>query len=280
MKIKKHQVMRMLFIFIFLSFLLIQFGSFEDAGAGEPVQVLINTWAWGIEEQSGCPGDIHSGWEHSDTVSLARCYKNPAPPDGEQGGSAFKNGPRSGPGLPGVETTSTQTFTLPAADSYTFTFETFLVFVWCDYFVAELYGDGEYLGEFMNVTPGNWDDTVCGNVLWDRHCSPELNVPYAAEYSLNIRTLFTASDSLGIKWTGLKLFSTPQQTNNPTSPPVSTASPTATVIPPTETVIPPTATAVPPTIIEMEIGDVVELLCPGGQLSVVENVESMRIVCE
>ena len=136
---------------------------------GEPAVAdtygLQNTWALGIDNASGCPGDIDDGWTHSATVSLSRCPKNPSPTQTSGNGAAFKNGPVNGGGQAGVETTSTQTFVLPFAESHELTFSALIVCVRCDYLIAEIYGDGQYLGDLLNYTEGmqscgSWD---CGS---------------------------------------------------------------------------------------------------------------------
>lgn len=185
---------------------------------------LQNTWALGIDNVTGCPGDINSGWVHSETVSLSRCYKNPSP-DAPNGGAAFKNGPKNGLGQAGIETTSSQTFILPySADGHELTFSALIICVRCDYLIAELYGDGQYLGELLHYTEGI---ASCGEWGWQRYCGEPLTIPQANEYEIVIRSLWTESNSLGVKWTGLELTDMPL---GPMPTPTDTPEPTATAV--------------------------------------------------
>ena len=208
---------------------------------------LRNVWAKGVDDDD-CPGDIGSEWTHSPTVSLSRCPKNPSPDGGP--GAAFKNGPMQGLGQPGVETTSTQTFTLPEAAAHQLTFATLAVCVRCDYIVVELRdGSGALLGTLLTV-----DDDETGGVDtgegWLRFTSPVLTVPHLPEYQLAIRSMWTASNALGAKWTGLRLEDDPiLATATPTEMATETAVPTETpTAVPTDTPTPtetPTPTATP-----------------------------------
>lgn len=205
----------------------------EPAGA-EP-HGLRNVWAKGVDNNN-CPGDINSEWTHSPTISLSRCPKNPSPDGGP--GAAFKNGPVNGLGQSGVETTSTQIFTLPDALSHQLTFSMLAVCVRCDYIIVELYandGDNLAMATLLII-----DDSGAGGVDtgegWPRYTSPQVTVPHATMYTLVIRSLWTKSDSLGAKWTGLRLDDVPI---------LATATATGTAVPietPTDT---PTATALP-----------------------------------
>lgn len=173
-------------------------------GAGE--NLIQNSWAQGLDNANGCwrGGDIHSGWNHSETVSLSRCPKNPPPP-GSVYGSAFKNGPRSGPGMMGVETLSRQNIFHDVEGGFWLEFSTLLICVRCDYFIAEIQGDGVVLGEILHFNQGM---TPCDtSEKWNRYCG-SLYVPPGnyGTIKLRIRTMFTLGNSLGVKWTGLELY--------------------------------------------------------------------------
>lgn len=203
------------------------------AAVAEP-HGLRNVWAKGVDD-TNCPGDITSEWTHSPTVSLSRCPKNPAPDGGD--GAAFKNGPVSGLGQSGVETTSTQTFTLPEAEVHQLAFSTLAVCVRCDYIVAELYGDGVLLGTLLEID-GSGAGGVDTTEGWPRYTGPILAVPHLPEYQLVIRSLWTTSNSLGAKWTGLRLeddpildTATPTATLAATATPIPTETPTAVYLP-------------------------------------------------
>lgn len=225
---KKARVSLPLFLFLLVGLVCVQTAVAEPYG-------LQNVWALGIDNASGCPGDIGSDWAHSATVSLSRCPKNPAPDGGP--GAAFKNGPVSGGGQSGVETTSSQLFTLPYAETHQLTFSMLAVCVRCDYIIVELYGGGELLGTLLTV-----DDSGAGGVDtgegWPRYSGSVLAVPHYSEYELVIRSLWTESNSLGAKWTGLQLDDvpsagtvTPTATETPTAVPTNTATPAPTATP-------------------------------------------------
>lgn len=240
--IKRGGVILLLLIFAFLLV--------GEPATAVPANLLTNTYALGIDNAAGCPGDIDEGWTHSATVSLSRCPKNPAPTAPDDDGAAFKNGPVSGGGQAGVETTSSQTFALPFAESHELTFSALIVCVRCDYLIAELYGDGQYLGELLNYTEGA---ASCGAWGWQRYCGQPLTVAHYDSYELVIRTLWTRSNSLGVKWTGLELVesggalptetavstNTPQPT--PTSEATATPSPFPTISPTGEPTVTPDA---------------------------------------
>lgn len=194
----KKRLATILFVFTAVCLMITMQANAENYG-------LQNLWALGIDNATGCPGDISDGWTHSETVSLSRCPKNPSP-DGISPGAAFKNGPVSGSGQSGVETTSSQAFTLPYDESHKLTFSALIVCVRCDYLVAELFADGAYVGELLNYTPGM---ESCGSWGWQRYCGEPLTVGHANEYEIVIRTLWTQSNSLGVKWTGMELTDTP-----------------------------------------------------------------------
>lgn len=244
---------------------------------GEPMTAIAephglrNVWAKGVDD-TNCPGDIHSEWVHSPTVSLSRCPKNPSPDGGP--GAAFKNGPVQGLGQPGVETTSTQTFTLPEAESHQLTFSMLAVCVRCDYIIVELRdGDGALLGTLLEI-----DDSYAGGVDtgegWLRFSSPVLAVPHLPEYRLVIRSMWTVSNSLGAKWTGLRLEDDPilatatatataTETAVPTETPTETPEPTSTPTPTATATETPTST---PTAVYLPLiltPGAYEVLCPG-----------------
>lgn len=203
-----------------------------------PPHGLRNVWAKGVDNNN-CPGDINSEWTHSSTVSLSRCPKNPAPDGGD--GAAFKNGPVNGLGQPGVETTSTQIFTLPEAASHQLTFSMLAVCVRCDYIVVELHdGDGALLGTLLEID-ASYTGGVDTGEGWLRFTGPALAVPHLPEYQLVIRSMWTVSNSLGAKWTGLHLEDDPILTATPTATATETAVPTEAPTPTTT----PTATATP-----------------------------------
>lgn len=177
--------------------------------AAQSVNLIDNAWALGIDNASGCPGDIDSGWVHSATVSLSRCPKNPSPFGPNEPGAAFKNGPVMGPGQPGVETLSYQEFILPYATSHTLQFQSLIICVRCDYLHVDLYGDGQYLGRLLDYNPHvsipdyYYDST--DRIDWPGYIGPELTVMHYETYRLEIKTMFTAFNSLGVKWTGMQL---------------------------------------------------------------------------
>lgn len=250
---------------ILLSFLigivlfLMTFAVILTVSAAEPVQVLENTWALGIDESTGCPGDIDSAWAHSENVSLSRCPKNPAPP-GQTDGAAFKNGPVNGFGQVGVETWSAQTFTLPVAESYTFDFSTLIICVRCDYVRADLYADGNYVGDLLDFP--NISSVCDTSEKWPRFCGNRLTVPYASEYTLLITSMFSQSDSLGAKWTGLELW----------------AEASGAVFP-TPTPVPPTPTPLPELFFPLMFGQVGHVVSDGCVLGVV-SVSDHEIVVD
>ena len=225
-----------------LTLLLLVFAFAGERARAEPNNILINTWALGIDNATGCPGDISSGWTHSPTVSLSRCPKNPAPTAPTDDGAAFKNGPVSGGGVPGVETTSSQTFALSFAESHTLTFSALIVCVRCDYLIAELYGDGLYLGQLLNYTEGM---QACGSWNWQRYCGDPLTVAHYDSYEIVIRTRWTQSNSLGVKWTGLELLDggnvLPTATETAVPEVTATPSPFPTATPTGEPTMTPTA---------------------------------------
>ena len=179
--------------------------------------LIKNAWALGIDNSSGCPGDIHFGWTHSETVSLSRCPKNPSPDGAGHPGAAFKNGPVQGPGKPEIETISTQEFVLSEAESHTLQFSSLIMQVRAEYLHVDLYGNNDddehlgnlYLGRLLNYDPDTsvpdyyQDGGERGD--WPGFIGPELVVAHYDIYRIEIRTLFTMPNSLGIKWTGLRL---------------------------------------------------------------------------
>ncbi len=211
----------------------------EPTGAQTPapVQVLINTWALGVNEAVGCPGDINGGWQHNAEISLSRCYKNPAPPDGQQqGGAAFKCGPVNGQCAPGTIGQSWQDFNaqdrgVPLAGAYEVSFTSYIVCVGCDYLRADLLGsnDGQnwsYLDTVLDFLPGS---DPCGPGIWSKYCGSAVMVPHYDQYRLLIESSY--SQQLGVKWTGLELWFTPQELATPTETavPTNTATPEPTI---------------------------------------------------
>lgn len=196
---------RISFLFVLLAAFLFTAASVASAAPGS---VLVNNWALGAGNAFGCPGNIDQGWDHSSTVSVSRCPKNPSPFGPGEPGAAFKNGPRSGPGRPGVETVSAQEFTLPPAPSHTFQLSALIVCVRCSYFRADLYGDGQHLGQLLERLPNQRPDyryEGSGRNNWPGYTGDVLTTGHYDTFRIEIRTLFTASNSLGVKWTGIDL---------------------------------------------------------------------------
>lgn len=250
---------------------------------GEPTAVagphgLRNVWAKGVDDNN-CPGDINSEWTHSETISLSRCPKNPSPDDGP--GAAFKNGPINGLGRSGVETTSIQTFTLAEAEAHQLTFSTLAICVRCDYIIVELHSDsGELLGTLLEI-----DATGAGGVDtgegWERYTGPVLLAPHLPAYQLVIRSLWTQSNALGAKWTGLRLdddpiLATPTPTKTPA--PTDTATPLPSETPaPTETATPSPSSTPTETAVYMPLllaPGAWELQCPGTLM-----VDGSHVIC-
>lgn len=225
----------LLFVFIVGLFLV------SGTAVAEPYG-LQNVWALGIDNASGCPGDINSGWAHSPTVSLSRCPKNPSPYGLGQPGAAFKNGPVNGGGQSGVETTSGQIFTLPYADSHELSFSALIICVRCDYLTVDLYGNGQYLGELLNYAPGMQS---CGVWDWQRYCGEPLVVTHYDSYEIVIRTRWTQSNSLGVKWAGLELLDSgnvlPTATETAVPEVTATPSPFPSITPTNQPTMTPTA---------------------------------------
>ena len=234
MESKTRLFSALLFVFIVGLFLV------SGTAVAEPYG-LQNVWALGIDNASGCPGDINSGWQHSATVSLSRCPKNPSPDGLGQPGAAFKNGPVNGGGQSGIETTSSQVFTLPFADNHELSFSALIVCVRCDYLVVDLYGDGQYLGDLLDYTEGMQS---CGVYDWQRYCGEPLSVAHYDSYEIVIRTMWTQSNSLGVKWTGLELLDNgnvlPTATETAVPEVTATPSPFPSITPTAEPTMTPT----------------------------------------
>lgn len=211
--------------------------------------IILNAWAQGMYEEDGCPGNIHDGWTHSETVTLSRCPKNPAPSgDPNDDGSAFKNGPVNGLGTIGVETSSTQSFSLPESDGYTFNFSSLVICVRCDYLEVDLYGDDVYLGSLLSFHNGS--ESCDNSEKWPRYCGDDLSVGYYETYTIDIRSMYTASDALGVKWTGLELYGNPIGDPAPPTPE------------PTQT----------PNVYNLSVGEVLDLTCPGELIFLGDSV--------
>ena len=153
-----------------------------------PVNVIVNQWALGIDDATGCPGDINEGWQHNQEMSLSRCYKNPAPPDGTgQGGAAFKCGPTQGQCSVNTLGESWQDFNaqdrgVAASSTYTVTYSHLQVCVGCTFVKAELLGSDDNgqtwatLGTLLGYLP---DDTPCSTATyWPTFCGGPLVVPH------------------------------------------------------------------------------------------------------
>ena len=183
--------------------------------AAEPVNVIVNGWALGIDNATGCPGDINSGWQHNSEMSLSRCSKNPAPPDGTtQGGAAFKCGPVQGQCAPNVLGESWQDFSLEdrgvaVATAYTVTYQHLQVCVGCNFIRVDLLGsvDGQTwqdLGRLINHPGTAGCDT---STYWLTYCGELANVPYMPFYRLYVTGMY--SQQLGYKFTGVELYFAP-----------------------------------------------------------------------
>ncbi len=188
----------------------------------EPMELLVNRWALGIDDL-GCPGSL-DGWQMNQYVSLSRCYKNPTPPDGQtNGGAAFKNGPVSGSGIAGEVATIWQDIEMaargvPVAAEYQITFQTLFLSVGGQYAHFDLYGSQNGTDYELLTNLVDWpNDTPCQQAYWDVYCGTAV-VPYYPYYRLQVDSVFI--QQLGLKWTGLSLLAEPV---NPT--------PTATNIP-------------------------------------------------
>lgn len=199
-------------MFLSLLLALLGFMAVVQPARAEPVELLLNRWALGVDDLPGCPGSLN-GWQFNQYVSLSRCYKNPAPPAGQtQGGAAFKNGPVSGGGAPGEVATIWQDIDaaargLPVAAEYQMTFQTLFVSVGGQYAHFDLYGsqngtDYEFITRLVD-----WPaHTPCGQAYWAVYCGTAV-VPYYPYYRLQVDSVFT--QQLGLKWTGLSLLAEP-----------------------------------------------------------------------
>lgn len=212
----------------------------------EPVNVIVNAWALGIDNATGCPGDINSGWQHNQEMSLSRCYKNPAPPDGtSSGGAAFKCGPTQGQCSANTLGESWQDFDVldrgvTAASTYTVTYSHLQVCVGCTFVRVELLGSNDsgqtwaQLGTLLDFEP---DDPPCDTAaIWETHCGGPLVVAHHDLFRLYVTGMY--SQQSGYKFTGVNLSFEPVA-GPPTATATDTPAPTETAVP-TET---PTATA-------------------------------------
>jgi len=135
-----------------------------------------------------------------------------------------------------------------------------------DYLIAEIYGDGQYLGDLLNYTEGMQS---CGAWGWGRYCGDPLTVSHADEYEIVIRTRWTQSNSLGVKWTGLELVDVPM---GATPTPTGTAVPTSTPAPTMTPTPAPTATATPTYLpLVVSNGDW-QIICESGNEPVMNGV--------
>ena len=243
----------------------------------EPVNVIINAWALGIDNATGCPGDINGGWQHNQEMSLSRCYKNPAPPNGtSSGGAAFKCGPTNGQCSPNTLGESWQDFNpqdrgVTAASTYTVTYSHLQVCVGCTFVRVELMGSDDsgqtwaQLGTLLDYEP---DDPPCDTAaIWETHCGGPLVVPHHDLYRLYITGMYHQQS--GYKFTGVNLSFEPIE--EPTATPTETATATATDTP-TET---PTST---PTAVYLPLiltPGAYQVACPGLLI-----FDAPYIICE
>lgn len=202
-------------IVLFLLVLPVVFIAAVQTARAEPVELLVNRWALGVDNQPGCPGSLN-GWQFNQYISLSRCYKNPAPPAGQtNGGAAFKNGPVSGSGGAGQVATIWQDINAAArglspADEYQMTFQTLFVSVGGQYAHFDLYGsengtDYEFITRLVD-----WpNDSSCGQAYWAVYCGSAV-VSYYPYYRLQVDSVFT--QQIGLKWTGLSLVAEPVET--------------------------------------------------------------------
>ena len=263
-------------ILVLLTFVLLALALVDSTGAAAPVQVIVNQWALGINEATGCPGDIDGGWQHNSEMSLSRCYKNPSPPSGsDQGGAAFKCGPVNGQCEIGALGESWQDFNaqsrgVAASSTYTVTYSHLQVCVGCTFVKAELLGsaDGgqtwDALGTLLDFTP---DTAACDTTtFWPTYCGPELVVPHYDLYRLYVTGSY--AQQLGYKFTGVQLLMSPAgEAPTPTVTPTPTAVPTATSTP-----TPTATTAYVPLLLEPGSW---QLICEGA-LTIFDD----KAVCE
>lgn len=208
----------------------------------EPINVIHNAWALGDDDADGCPGNITDSWNHNQEMSLSRCSKNPAPPEGlTSGGSAFKCGPTNGQCSANALGESWQDFNaqsrgVVASSTYTVTYSHLQVCVGCTFVKVELLGSDDSgqtwvnLGTLLDYLP---DDPPCSTAaIWEKHCGGPLLVTHYDLYRLYVTGMYHQQS--GYKFTGVNLSFQPAD-----EPPTPTATATAT---PTET---PTATATP-----------------------------------
>lgn len=181
--------------------------------APDPVNVVVNAWALGVNNEFGCPGNINEEWEHNEEMSLSRCSKNPAPPYGlTSGGSAFKCGPTNGQCSPNTLGESWQDFNaqdrgVTATSTYTVTYSHLQVCVGCTFVRAELLGSADSgqtwttLGTLLDFRPG---DTPCSTAaIWPEHCGGPLVVGHYDLYRLYITGMYHQQS--GYKFTGVNL---------------------------------------------------------------------------
>ncbi len=199
-------------VFLFLLLALTVFIAAVQPARAEPVELLVNRWALGIDDLPGCPGNLN-GWQFNQYITLSRCYKNPAPPDGQtRGGAAFKNGPVSGNGVPGEVATIWQDIEvaargLPIAAEYQMTFQTLFISVGGQYAHFDLYGSQDATDYELITRLVDWPvDTPCAQAYWAVYCGTAV-VPYYPYYRLQVDSVFT--QQLGLKWTGLSLSAEP-----------------------------------------------------------------------
>ena len=202
-------------IFIPLLLLLVIFGAAVHPARAESVELLVNRWALGVDNQPGCPGNLN-GWQFNEYISLSRCYKNPAPPTGQtNGGAAFKNGPVSGNGGAGEVAAIWQDIEVAArglspADEYEMTFQTLFVSVGGQYAHFDLYGSEDGIDYEFITRLVDWpNDSSCGQAYWAVYCGSAV-VPHYPYYRLQVDSVFT--QQLGLKWTGLSLVAEPVET--------------------------------------------------------------------
>lgn len=243
--------------------------------ASEPVNVIRNAWALGNDNADGCPGNITNSWGHNAEMSLSRCSKNPAPPDGTtQGGAAFKCGPVNGQCDPNTLGESWQDFNaqdrgVMASSTYTVTYSHLQVCVGCTFVRVELLGSDDSgqtwdsLGTLLDFEP---DDPSCSTAtFWPTYCGGPLVVNHYDLYRLYITGMYHQQS--GYKFTGVNLSFEPA---SPATTPTETAVPTETPTPqPTPT---PTPIYLP---LVLQPGNY-ELFCNGTNIT----VNGRYVTCE
>lgn len=241
----------------------------QPTQATGPVNVIRNAWALGDDNADGCPGNINDSWNHNAQMSLSRCDKNPAPPDGlTRGGSAFKCGPTQGNCAANTLGESWQEFNpqergVPYADEYEVSYSHLQVCVGCTFVHVELYGSADAqnwtdLATLLHFEP-NQLAPCSTSTYWATYCGNAVIVPHYDHYKLVVSGMYHQQS--GYKFTGVKLMFDPV-IPQPTITPVATETPTAT----STSVFIPTVTNTPDSLVpfNMQSGVVYKLVCNGS----------------